>query len=246
MAWQTQPTGFRSAVVCLMCLLALAGKAQDDVLEYKMDFGLGLGPCFYMGDANSTPFAHSSIMIGATARRLFNERMALKFNLAYGNVKGVTDGVYIPFDIEKPTPEGVIPVQVDFSRSLLDVGAQFELNLYGFGMGKSYKGNKRFTPYLLAGLGMTVVMGGGVGTSAALNIPVGAGVKYKVKPRLNVGAEWTFRFTTSDRLDASAAHSQLDDPYGINSGMLKNKDTYSFFMLFVTYDLCPKLRKCNN
>lgn len=246
MARQNKSFGPWQVVLLLLFLFASQIQAQDDVLEYKMDFGVGLGPCFYMGDANGTPFANSSAMVGIMARRLFNERMALKCNLAYGNVRGASDGVYIPFDPESFTPQGIIPVKVDFSRSVVDLGAQFELNLFGFGMGQSYKGNKRFTPYFLAGLGMTIVAGGGVGASAALNIPVGVGVKYKLKPRLNVGAEWTFRFTTSDRLDVSAEHEQLDDPYGINSEFLKGKDTYSFFMLFLTYDLFPKYRKCNN
>lgn len=246
MARQNKPSYYWLVTFFLSILLVLTARAQDDVLEYKMDFGVGVGPCFYMGDANSTPFANSSVMVGLMARRLFNERMALKFDLAYGNVRGTSDGVYIPFDPESLTPEGIVPVKVDFSRSVVDLGAQFELNLFGFGMGQSYKGTKRITPYFLAGLGMTLVAGGGVGASAALNIPVGVGVKYKVKPRLNVGAEWTFRFTTTDRLDLSAEHEQLDDPYGINSGFLKSKDTYSFFMLFLTYDLFPKYRKCNN
>lgn len=230
----------------LLALFALPVRAQDDVLEYKMDFGVGMGPCFYMGDTNSTPFANSSVMVGLMARRLFNERMALKFDLAYGNVRGTSDGVYIPYDSESLTLEGIVPVKVDFSRSVIDLGAQFELNLFGFGMGQSYKGTKRITPYFLAGLGMTLVAGGGAEASAALNIPVGVGVKYKVKPRLNVGAEWTFRFTTTDRLDVTGKYKQLDDPYSVKSGFLKSKDTYSFFMLFVTYDLFPKYRKCNN
>ena len=93
---------------------------------------------------------------------------------------------------------------------------------------------------------MTLAMGG-VGTDVALNIPVGLGVKYKVKPRVNIGLEWTFRFTTTDRLDVSHIDKQqLDQPYNIQTFGFMNKDLYSFLMFFVTYDMCPKLRKCNN
>ncbi|MCF0196178.1 MAG: hypothetical protein HUK03_02895 [Bacteroidaceae bacterium] len=233
-------------MVIVLCLLALTARAQDDVLEYKMDFGAGLGPCFYMGDANKTPFGGTSIMGAVTARRIFNERMALKANLAVGHLRGVSDGFYIPKDAGSHTPEGGIPVQVDFSRCVMDVGAQFEFNFWGFGMGQSYKGTSRITPYVLAGVGMTLAMGG-VGTDVALNIPVGLGVKYKVKPRVNIGLEWTFRFTTTDRLDVSHIDKQqLDQPYNIQTFGFMNKDLYSFLMFFVTYDMCPKLRKCNN
>ena len=81
----------------------------------------------------------------------------------------------------------------------------------------------------------------------AMNIPLGLGVKFKVVERVNVGAEWTVRFTTSDRLDVVNKEGlQLSDPYGIKSKGLKNKDTYSWLMLYVSYDIFPKYRKCNN
>lgn len=72
-----------------------------------------------------------------------------------------------------------------------------------------------------------------------MNIPVGAGIKYKVKPRWNVGIDWTMRFSMSDKLDG------IEDPYRIKSGFLKNKDSYSMTMFYISYDLCPKYRKCN-
>ena len=81
----------------------------------------------------------------------------------------------------------------------------------------------------------------------AANIPLGLGLKYKVVSRLNVGCELSFRFTTTDKLDVTDRTAPvLDDPYGIKSGALKNKDSYSFLSIFVTYDLSPKYRKCNN
>ena len=73
-----------------------------------------------------------------------------------------------------------------------------------------------------------------------MNIPVGVGVKYKLRERLNVGLDWTMRFSMSDKLDGIA------DPYNIESGFLKNKDSYSFTMFYISYDLFPKYRKCNN
>ena len=80
-----------------------------------------------------------------------------------------------------------------------------------------------------------------------LNLPVGIGVKYKIAPRLNLGCELSLRFTFSDRLDVTRETAPiLNDPYGIKSGLFKNKDSYSFLSLFVTYDLSPKYRKCNN
>lgn len=245
MARKTEQTWLRTAVVMCCLLLGFAAHAEEE-LEYKMDMGVGMGGCFYLGDANSSPFANLSMMGGITARRLLNPRMAVKANLAIGHIHGSSSGTFIPTDAYIQAPEGGIPTTVNFSRNVLDIGAQFELSFWGFGTGVGYKGNSRITPYILAGAGVTIGMGGHAKTCAGMNIPVGVGVKYKLRPRVNIGFEWTMRFTTTDKLDATGYGTQLNDPYGVKSAMFKNKDCYSFSMFFITYDMFPKYRKCNN
>lgn len=244
MARKIEQTWIRSAIVICCLLLGLATHAEEEI-EYKMDMGAGLGGCFYMGDANSSPFADLSVMGAITARRILNARMAVKANLAFGHIHGQSSG-FIPVNAYSQTQEGGTPTTIKFSRNVMDLGVQFELNFWGFGTGVGYKGNSRITPYILAGAGVTVGMGGGADACAGMNIPVGVGVKYKLKPRVNIGFEWTMRFSTSDKLDATPAGTQLNDPYGVKSAMFKNKDSYSFAMFFITYDMFPKYRKCNN
>ena len=244
MARKIEQTWIRTAITIFCLLFVFTTKAEEEI-EYKMDMGVGLGGCFYMGGANGVPFANLSAMGAITARRILNARMAVKANLAFGHIHGTTDG-FIPVDAYSETPEGGTRTQVQFSRNVMDLGVQFELNFWGFGTGVGYKGNSRITPYILAGAGVTIGMGGGAKACGGMNIPVGIGVKYKVKPRINLGFEWTMRFSTTDKLDATPEGTQLNDPYGVKSGFLKNKDTYSFAMFFITYDMFPKLRKCNN
>ncbi len=244
MARKTEQTWIRTAITVCYLFFCFAINAEEEV-EYKMDMGAGLGGCFYMGDANGVPFANLSAMGAITARRILNPRMAVKANIAFGHIHGETDG-FIPTNAYIEAAEGGTPTKVNFSRNVLDVGAQFEMNFWGFGTGVGYKGNSRITPYILAGIGLTLGMGGGAGMCGGMNIPVGLGVKYKLKPRVNLGFEWTMRFSTTDKLDATPQGTQLKDPYGIKSAMFKNKDSYSFAMFFITYDMFPKLRKCNN
>lgn len=233
-------------MLLLLLLTGPAAMAQEEDLEYKMEVGAGAGVSFYLGDANSTPFAHMGAMGGAIVRRNLNQRMVVKGNLAMGHISGTSEGRFIPTDPLSETAEGGMPTRVDFARNLIDVGAQFEMNFWGYGRGGGFKEVSPITPYATAGLGLTLAVGG-AGTDAGLCLPIGVGVKYKVRPRWNIGLEWTMRFTTSDRLDVSKAEQQqLFQPYGVKSIGLKNKDCYSFTMLFVTYDICPKLRKCNN
>lgn len=233
----------RIAWLLLLLTCPLLLHAQD--LEYQMEVGGMLGPVSYMGDISSSPFTHINPMGGFVLRRNLNQRMVLKGNLLMGRLSGESKGVFLPTDANSQTPEGGEPIHVKFARSIVDLGVQYEQNFWGYGRGAAYKELSPITPYATLGLGLTLAMGGGP-VNAGLNIPVGLGVKYKLMPRLNVGAEFTARFTTSDKLDVTRTSQQLNSPYGIKSGFLKNADCYACLLFFVTYDISPKFRKCNN
>ncbi len=232
-------------VLCLTCANAYA---QDgDILEYQQEIGGGIGISSYIGDANGSFLKNPGLYGTAIWRRNFNPRMVLKTNLGMGHISGDTKGIYIPKDPKSKTPEGgENAVLIAFSRNFVEAGAQFEFNFLGYGMGAAYKGLSRWTPYLLVGAGMTLGFGGGGKTCAGFKIPLGVGFRYKLRPRLNIGFEWTINFTTTDKLDDADFPTHLDDPYGIKSGMFKNKDCYTKAFVFLTYDIAPKYRKCNN
>lgn len=228
---------------------ALGCHAQDggELLEYQQEIGGGIGLDSYVGDAAGGFMKHPGLMGTVLWRRNLNPRMVVKVNASFGHISGNTEGIYIPQDPLSETPEGGQKAElIHFSRNILDFGAQFEFNFLGYGMGASFKGLKRWTPYLTAGVGMCIGMGGGAKAAAGMCIPLGAGFRFKFKPRWNLGFEWTFNFTTTDKLDDSEATPHLIDPYGIESGMFKNKDCYTKMALTVSYDIAPKYRKCNN
>lgn len=226
----------RLAAVILLLVSACMVSAQE--LEYNMELGGMAGGSFYMGDANCTaPFKHVAMAGGVLARYNINPRMAIKGDLAVGCIKGTTEGLANKFPNEAHTT---------FSRNVYELGAQFEYSFFAYGTGAGYKDSRRLAPYILAGVGLTYAPKP-ANHVVAMNIPLGIGVKYKLAHRLNVGAEWTMRFTTSDKLDVTNATGlQLDDPYGIEGKVLKNKDSYSWLMVYVSYDMFPKYRKCNN
>lgn len=206
-----------------------ASGLQAQELEYALELGAMAGPSFYMGDGNLGGFYKNITMAGAAMGRYnINPRMALKFDVGYGGIKGNASKGKNKY----PDTPGQ---KWDFNNSVVDVGCQYELNFWGYGAGTGYKGHKRLTPYIQMGLGCTFAK-----KVATLNIPLGFGIKYKLAPRLNIGADWTMRFSMSDKLDG------IEDPYRIKSGLLKNKDSYSWTMVYLSYDLCPKYRKCNN
>lgn len=235
----------RRIFLCLIIGLSLPewGKAQDE--EYKMELGGGAGACFYLGDANSTPYRNLGGMFAFVARYVYNPRMVLKANLAMGHISGSTDGYFFPSNPTSETPEGGWAGTASFKRNVFDIGAQFEFNFWGYGYGQGYSGNRRFTPYMTMGMGLTFAPKP-VDVVCAFNIPLGVGIKYKLRERLNVGLEWSIRFTTSDALDVSNTDGvRLKAPYGISSSGFKNKDCYSFTMIYLTYDMFPRCKTCN-
>jgi hypothetical protein len=79
------------------------------------------------------------------------------------------------------------------------------------------------------------------------NIPVGMGVKYKLKNRLNIGGEFTIRKLFGDGLDVTDDGNRiLNNPYGIGGSILKNKDWYSLLMFSVTWEFGKRCGPCNN
>lgn len=218
-------------------ILCFATAVRADGLEYRYEVGAMVGGSSYYGDANYTsPINNINVMGGVVWRYNINPRMAVKTNLAVARISGTTEG------LDNRFPGG----DVEFGRLLCDLGAQYELHFFAYGDGSGYKQSRRLVPYLLAGVGMTYAPAPAKHVFTA-NIPVGVGLKWKVAPRLNLGCELTYRFSFSDNLDVTRETAPiLNDPYGIDGGFLKNKDSYSFLSIFVTYDLSPKYRKCNN
>jgi hypothetical protein len=224
-------------VVMGAMMLCFAAGVRADGLEYRYEVGGMIGGCTYYGDANySSPFNNFNVMGGALFRYNINPRMAVKANLAVARISGSTVGADNSF------PCG----DIEFGRMLYELGAQYECHFLAYGDGSGYTRSRRLAPYLFAGVGLTYAPAPAKHVFTP-NIPLGIGLKCKVMPRLNVGYELSYRFTFSDNLDVTDRNgTTLGDPYGIESGIMKNKDGYSFLSLFVTYDLSPKYRKCNN
>ena len=110
---------------------------------------------------------------------------------------------------------------------------------------EDWNGTHRLAPYGLLGLGLTFAPEPASNDFAA-NFPVGLGIRYKLSERVNIGLEWSMRFSTSDRLDVTHTDgTPLQDPFMIKGKGIKNKDSYSFTMLYVTFDVFKRPCHCN-
>ena len=215
----------------MLCATLTASAQQDD--EYLMEIGGGVGMVSYQGDFNGKITSGMQPAGAIVWRRLLNPYMGFKVTGMMGKLKGDATRLetYYPDETTRA---------YSFDRSFTDVSVTYEYNFWPYGTGRDYRGAKRLTPFVFGGIGATYVSGGEKKVFTA-NVPIGLGIKYKLKERLNVGLEWSMHFSLSDELDGMA------DPYGIkSSGAFKNTDCYSGLMLTLTYSFKSKCRTCNN
>ncbi len=205
--------------------------------EYKYEIGAATGISSYMGDANRTRlFLHPKIAGGALFRYNINLQWAIKANILGGSISANTaySGNRFPME-QKET----------FQRSFADIGSQIEFHFFRYSSEYGYLGTRPYTPYLFIGMGGTVAAG--KNSFYGVNMPIGIGFKYKLKNRINIGAEISTRKLFRDNFDVTKQTQgwSLDAPFGIESSFLKNQDWYSFAMIYLTWDFGLREDPCH-
>ncbi|MBQ0095090.1 MAG: porin family protein [Bacteroidaceae bacterium] len=226
-------TGLGFLILAFMTLAGTKVSAQDD--GYLMEAGLAGGGSFYMGDANTRMFRNTNGVISALLRYNVNPRFSLKANLSAAGISGESENSF-----------GALPAEgLRFSRTLYDFGVQIEWGFCGYSL-YSVGDCHRLAPYGVLGIGATFAPKP-QNNDFAVNFPVGLGLRYKLSERLNLGLEWTMRFSSSDRLDVTQDVAPgLENPFMIKGKGMKNKDSYSFTMLYVTFDVFKRPCHCND
>lgn len=215
----------------LLCCCTLTAAAQQDETVYRLELGAGVGGALNFTDVKDKAGALGSLI----ARFPLNPRMALKAQFGYYGAKGSTDGLNA-FYPANPDATGTERLSYNVSSGIYDLSGIYELHFLPYGYERDYRNYSRLTPYIQLGIGLTY---GAAGKALTVSFPLGAGVKYKVAPRLNLGLDYQVHFSLSDKLDG------LEAPLGIKSSGFRHKDHYSGLTLTLTYDLSPKCPTCN-
>lgn len=219
------------SITMMFTLLACAveSRAQED---YRYDFGVGVGMTGYLGDANTSNLFRNPGVDGTLLfRYILNPRLALKTNFYAGLLRGNSEQMTNVF------PDGQ---NYKFSTGFYELGELFEFNFFNYGIGESYRKLKRFTPYITAGLSLTLWTVDKK-VYAGFTVPLGGGVKFKLNERINLGLEFLMKKVFSDRLDGEA----LKDPFTIKSAFAKNTDWYSTLTFSITYEFSKRCAVCH-
>lgn len=223
----------RLAAILLIATLAVVLRpgafAQEET--YKFDMGVQLGMSGYLGDANeSNIFKHPGFAGGVSFRYLIDTRWTIRGVFNALTLSGNTA------DFNNVLPGGA---QYQFKSTAYDLGARVEFNFFAYGIGETYKHLRRWSPYATVGLGATYATCDGQ-SSFAPNIPIGFGVKYKLRERWNLSLEMTMTKVFGDKVDGT-----LDDLYLIKSSFLKNTDWYSDISISITYEFGKRCVTCH-
>lgn len=207
--------------------------AQDN--GYRFEAGLGGGASFYMGDANRRLYSNSNGAAALMLRYNVNPRFSTRATLSAAGLSGDSRNAFGQLPLDE---------QTRFSRSIYELSVQAEWGFLAYS--PLFSDEDRLAPYGLAGIG-AAFMPEPATNDWALCLPIGLGIRYRLAPRVTLGLEWSMRFTGSDRLDVTDNMTPgLEDPMSIKGKGIKNKDSYSLTMLYLSFDVFEKPCNCND
>ena len=200
------------------CFFVIRTVAQPDhSYLYTGEFGVLGGVSQYFGDLNpDLHFNTPKAVFGLFFRKQITNYIAVRIQgqfaqLGYSDVYNTQNA----FDLRR---------NLSFNTNVWQLGLQGDFNFFRFIPGD---GDHRATPYLTIGIGMFsfdpyAYLAGqkyylrelgteGQGSAAypdrkpynniAAYIPLGIGYKYNLNPKMNIGIEAVYNFTTTDYLD---------------------------------------------
>jgi hypothetical protein len=190
--------------------------AQMESIVQEGEFGLSLGAAHYFGDLNTRAgLNRPKLAAGAFFRKQFTNYIALRVGAQFAQV-GYSD-IYSKNEYQQRR-------NLSFNSRIWELSLQGDFNFYKFVPGDP---DHAFTPYVTLGVGifnydpyaylnnqkyfLRALGTEGQGSTLypdrkpygtmAFSMPFGVGIKYSLKPNINVGFEILHRFTNTDYLD---------------------------------------------
>jgi len=268
-------------LLAVLSLSSLFTSAQREAVVQEGEFGVGIGAAHYFGDLNTRAHINRP-KFAATAffRKNFGNYIAVRVGASFAQL-GYSD-------IYNDHNEYMQKRNLSFNSNVWELALQGDFNFFRFMPGEP---GYNFTPYVTFGVGVfnydpfAMLQGQkyflrplnteGQGTtqypdrkpygSMAFSIPFGAGVKYCINERINVGFEIVHRVTGTDYLDdvsktyvdpsifptlpngdpspAYLLHDrsyELGEPIGLpgrQRGVMTQKDQFATAIFYISFNL---------
>lgn len=204
-------------LLTVLVSISFLATAQREAVVQEGEFGVGLGAGHYFGDLNTRAHLNRPKIAGtAFFRKNFGNYIAVRVGASFARL-GYSD-------IYNTHNEYMTQRNLSFNSNVWELALQGDFNFFRFMPGEP---GYNFTPYVTFGVGVFnydpfAILNGqkyflrplnteGQGNtmypdrkpygSMAFCIPFGAGVKYSINERINVGFEIVHRVTGTDYLD---------------------------------------------
>ena len=226
----------RRAVAAVLAVFAavavFSAGVSAQTAPYKFDIGAELGMSGYIGEANSANiFKHPGFTGELSGRYIPNSRFAFRAVFSTLSLKGNTS------EMSDVLPGNAV---YEFSSQVYELSVRAEFNFFAYGMGETYKRLRRWTPYLALGIGGGICSSGGK-VYAAPTIPMAFGVKFKLRERINLFAEFSMTKSFSDHFDGP----ELSDLNQIKTAFYRNTDWYSRLTVGISYEFGKRCETCH-
>ena len=230
-----------------------AGFCQSKWSDF--DFGIHVGTLIYQGDLTPGPLGYTKTirpMVGLNISKNLTQYFSVRGNVDFGSV--------LADDSKYSSPAWKKERNFKFSTPVTELSLHGIFNFQGE---NNRINSHRFQTYIFGGPGIsfiniardfsgfnrnstsfkTSMVSGLTADSlhtlprAILVIPMGAGVKYIVGPKISLTAEFTYRLLTTDYLDGfkyAADKNKNDSYYGLSIGLL-------YKPIFNKYQ-CPRMK----
>jgi hypothetical protein len=208
--------------------------------QKSLEGGLVVGTFYYLGDINtSQQFSSYQLGGGIFLRENLNKRWSIRLGGFVGTL--ASDDQLSSYVYQKKR-------NASFQTSVLEIVPQFEFNFLPYKIGgdrESYP----ISPYFAGGLGFLLATNSI--SSYNITIPMAVGLKFSLNEKTEIGIEWAFRKTFSDKLDnLTAQEYDLKNMYPNKSRFKQNTfknddDWYSFASIFIVYKIFQSGSVCN-
>lgn len=218
------------ALTLLMLLSASTCRADG---PYLLELGMQGGMSYYMGDAQHMIFMHPREAYGAQFRYKFNRRWAMQ-------VKGQSSRIAFKYPV---AGAGFIPTETPsvHTNKLISVDAVAEFNFFRLGENYNDPRVKPFSPYIFAGVGVSLYDGSSPYSNAGFYIPFGIGLKWKFAEHCGLQVAWQHNMYLADNLENIDDYNNVE---GLNGSNFLNCDQTGNITIGLVFDFLEKKKVC--
>lgn len=219
----------------LLLIHSLIAVAQDD--PYRAEIGLQVGAGNYAGDVNS--IANMDLLlknlkniqpqVGVLLRYRINTRVAIRLGYSNTSVKGT----YEYYNGNKKAT-----TTLDNPIHFIDLWGEY--NFFELNDNPHKRFSKKLSPYILLGIAGAVLPDYTHPPTLYPSIPMGIGIKLKLKNRWNLNMKLINHLMLSDNLEGN---KKWDNPIPHTKNNILNNDLHTNISISLSYDIWE--RGCN-